>query len=136
MKLWVSLLDNSTFYKILPYTEVKPALQEPPALTFVELGLWNCRLSLLHIHANIWGGRKSTLTFAEALTMHQALCQVDLSNVSSLNYLKIFYFEKLQIHRKEKKQLNEQPYTHHLDFTVVNILPYLFHPFWGEIFYF
>lgn len=104
VKLWVSLLDNSMFYKILPYTEVKPASQEPPPMTFVELGLCSCRLSLFHIHANIGGGRKSTLTFTEALTMHQALCQEDLTNVPSLNYLRIFYFEKLQIHRKEKKQ--------------------------------
>lgn len=136
MKLWVSLLDNSAFHKILPYTEVKPASQEPPPMTFVELGLCNCGLSRFHIHANIRGGRKSTLTLTEALTMRQALCQVDLSNAPSLNYLKMFYFEKLQIHRKEKRQLNEQRYTHHLDLIVVNILPCWFHPFWGEIFYF
>lgn len=53
--------------------------------------LWSCRLSLLHIHASIWGGRKSLLIFTQALTMHQELCQ-KLSNVPSLNCFKFFYF--------------------------------------------
>ena len=47
--------------------------------------------------------------------MYQALGQVELSNVPSLNYFKKFYFDKLQIYRKEKKQVNEQPYTYHMD---------------------